>query len=616
MPTPEVEHLEMMARVDELADRLAEWAEPDSPWEPLNRARALFRRLLTRMERLRIRLEAPLIVAIFGGTGTGKSALVNALVGQDCTPAGRERPTTTQPVLVAHPHTELDALGLSLDDFRIVRAESPALRDIVIIDCPDPDTTESETPGSNLQRLHQLLPHCDVLIYTSTQQKYRSVRVADELGQAATGCRLLFVQTHAELDEDIRGDWRNRLAEHYGVPAVFFVDSVRALNEQLAGQRPTGDFARLQDLLSTELAASQRIQIRRANLIDLISAALEHCRNQLAGNWPAVEQLEAALEEQRWKLTAGMARQLSDQLLLSRNLWERRLLGSVTQIWGFSPFSSMLRLYNGMGSIIASMTFFRARNSAQMALIGAMQGSRWLKSRQSEKEAQSRLERLSSFGLDDDSLREAQFVVSGYVSSAKLDSALADQSSLDALRDEAARVEGQFLGDAGRRIDAMIDELAAKNSRWLTRAWYEFLFFVYVGFVLFRVGKNFFYDTFLKQFLEETPSVGGVLLTVDFYISACVFFALWSALLVMAFTRRLRRGLDGRIETLAQELAQQRMGGGLFPALDRTCRDIELARRRLDALGEQTGELRRRIATSSGLGAQIVPSGEPVNVDR
>ena len=59
------------------------------------------------------------------------------------------------------------------------RADAPILRDIVILDCPDPDTTESETPGSNLALLHKLLPHCDVLIYTSTQQKYRSARVGD-----------------------------------------------------------------------------------------------------------------------------------------------------------------------------------------------------------------------------------------------------------------------------------------------------------------------------------------------------------------------------------------------------------------------------------------------------
>ena len=332
-------------------------------------------RYSTGVEGLRIRLEAPLVVATFGGTGTGKSTLVNALVGQEVTRTGRQRPTTTRPVLIVHPAIDLEALGLPLEDFEIARTDSPVLRDIVIVDCPDPDTTEAEVPGSNLAILHALLPHCDVLIYTSTQQKYRSSRVVEELRQASTGCRLLFVQTHADIDSDIRDDWRKQLDPHYDVPDLFFVDSQRALKEQQAGQRPSGDFARLQDLLTTQLSASHRVQIRRANLIDLVHAALEHCRQQLASSGPAVEQLEAALDEQRQKLTATMTGQLRDELLVSRNLWERRLLSSVTDYWGFSPFSSVLRLYNGLGSLIASMSLYRARNSAQMALIGALQES-------------------------------------------------------------------------------------------------------------------------------------------------------------------------------------------------------------------------------------------------
>ena len=612
MSAPEIAQLELLSRVDELIGRLTQWAEPNSTWEPMNRCRAMVRRLLTRVERLRIRLESPLVVATFGGTGTGKSTLVNALVGRDCTTTGRERPTTLQPVLIAHPQIELDAAGLPLDDFEIVRVDAPILRDILLLDCPDPDTSEEETPGNNLQRLHRLLPHCDVLIYTSTQQKYRSARVVEELGQAATGCRLLFVQTHAELDEDIRHDWRKRLSEDYEISEIFFIDSVRALQEQLTQLRPSGDFARLQDLLTTQLASSQRIQIRRANLIDLVHAALEHCRTHLTGNLPAVKQLEAALDEQRHKLTGDMADQLGDELLKSRSLWERRLLSSVTQIWGFSPFSSMLRFYNGMGSLIASMSLYRARSSAQMALIGALQGARWFHSRHQEQESENQLQRMSAFGLDDNSLREAQFVIAGYVNSARLDPALADPASLDSLRSEAARVEDQFLGDASHRIDGIIDGLAEKNSCFLTRAWYELLFCAYLGFVLFRIGKNFFYDTFLKEFLSSSSIGPASLLTMDFYVSAGVFFVLWSVLMVMAFNRRLQRGLSQSIKQLARELAQTRTSRGLFPQIEGTCREIELQRARLDAMADGTRELRSQIATSPGLGTQISPVGEPV----
>jgi len=606
MHPPELAQLELLARVDELVERLSRWVEPDSPWEPMNRSRALVRRLLQRIEGLRLRLEAPLVVALFGGTGTGKSTLVNALVGRECTRTGRERPTTMRPVLVAHPQTELELLGLPLDEFEIVRDDSPILREIVLLDCPDPDTTEDETPGSNLGRLHRLLPHCDVLIYTSTQQKYRSARVGDELGQAATGCRLLFVQTHAELDEDIREDWRRQLADHYEVPEVFWVDSVRALGEQMAGQRPSGDFARLQDVLTTQLASSQRVQIRRANLVDLLHAALDHCRRHLAGHWPAVEQLEAAHREQRAKLTAAMTRRLSDELLASRGPWERRLIESVTESWGFSPFSSMLRFYNGMGNLIASFGMFRARNSAQLALIGALQGARWLRSRREEKEAEHQMERLQSFALDEALLREAHLVVAGYVRSAQLDPALVEGASADNLRREAGRVEDEFLGDAGRRLDALIEDLGRQNSRTGVRIVYEALFGAYLAFVLARVGKNFFYDSLVGN----TP-----LLTIDFYVSAGVFFALWSGVLVMAFSRRLRRGLTRKIAALAEDLARSRVSGseGLFPRLEEACRRLEVQRVRLEGIASSTAALRSQIATSGALGARL--GNSPVAVE-
>ncbi|MCV5902503.1 hypothetical protein OFN63_41035, partial [Escherichia coli] len=76
-------------------------------------------------------------------------------------------------------------------EVRVVERDLAALRDLVIIDCPDPDTTEDpEQSGTNLSRLRSLLPHCDVLLVTATQQKYRSARVLDELAAAAPGARL------------------------------------------------------------------------------------------------------------------------------------------------------------------------------------------------------------------------------------------------------------------------------------------------------------------------------------------------------------------------------------------------------------------------------------------
>ncbi len=595
MTEPELQELELFAQADELLRRLRQWTEGESAWEPLHRGWSLLRRLLPRLDSLRIRLEAPLVVATFGGTGTGKSALVNALVGEECTRSGRERPTTRKPILLTHPQAELAALGLPLSDFEHVTVNSPALRDAVIIDCPDPDTNEVAAAGTNLETLRKLLPYCDVLIYTSTQQKYRSARVVEELDVAATGCRLLFVQTHADQDVDIRDDWRAQLAGRFDVPEMFFVDSVRALQEQQANQRPTGDFGRLQDLLTSRLAAAQRLQIRRANLLDLVDAALKRSQQFCDAARPALQRLEAGLVEHRQRLAASMSDTLKTQLEANRHLWEQRLLSTVTALWGVSPFSSILRLYNGLGTLLTSASLARARTTAQLVLIGAMHGSKWWSDRQKEREAEQRFDDVVALGLNESLVHEARVILSGHLHDAELDAGLLDESGINAVRTETARIEFDFLKQARERIDSVIERLARRNSGIIARCWYEFLLLSFVIYVLYRGGRAFFYDSL------NDPSR---LLTTDFYINAAIFFGLWSVLLIIAFCHRLRRGLRTEINNLAADLTHERLGTGLFPQLDAELRQIDQQTTRLAQLAETCRKLRHELATPAQFGVQ------------
>ena len=595
MSDAELAQLELFAQVDELVRRLQQWSEGESAWSPMNQSRALVRRLLTRLETLRIRLEAPLVVATFGGTGTGKSCLVNAVVGAECTKSGRERPTTTRPVLITHSETELQPLNLPIEQFDVVQVDSSVLRDIVVIDCPDPDTNEAETSGSNLEILRKVLPHCDVLLYASTQQKYRSARVLDELDVASAGCRLIFVQTHADTDEDIRDDWRSVLGEKYEIPDVFFVDSVAALAEQQAGQRPSGDFAKLQDLLTTRLAAVQRVQIRRANLLDLTSATLAKCREQFGEFDPAIAKLEEALADHRQKLTREMSRELKSQLGECSHLWEQRILTQVTTLWGSSPFSALLRVYSGLGALVTSASLYRARSGAQLALIGAMQGTRWLTARQKEKSAEGRFEELATLGIDESLVREARLLIGGHLLDSGLDASLADPKPGEDARLETARFESGFLEGAKRRIDNTIDRLAKRNSGFFARVWYEFLLLSFVGFVLYRAGRNFFWDTVVDPLVKVLP--------MDFYVSAGLFFLLWSVILVMSFSRRLKRGLNSEVNTMASEMAEQRLTGGLFPDLEFAIEEVHKDRRRLEEMSSTCQQLRGDVATSPELGS-------------
>jgi len=603
--TPELQQLAILAEIDDLVLRVRRWHNDASAWGPARKARSLVSKILDRVTSLRIRLESPLVVATFGGTGTGKSTLVNALIGQEASESGRQRPTTTMPILLVHPDIETTALGLDLSQFQVKKIDAPVLRDLIIIDCPDPDTSEAAESGSNLARLRSILPHCDVLLYVSTQQKYRSARIAEELADAAAGCRLVFVQTHAEQDSDVRDDWRKSLAPGYQVPDMFFVDSRRAFAEQTQGQRPSGDFGRLLKLLTNQLGTSRRVAIRRANLIDLLEEAFTVCRTDYDCELPEIRKLQEILDQQRTKLRDTLTHQLRDELLVNRNLWERRLLSAVTNIWGFSPFSAVLRLYNGLGAFIASFSLFRARSSAQMALIGAVQGARWLKSRVEEQGADLSLERLASFSITDQQLQESRMIVSGYVHAAGIDSEeFSNRRDLQQLRRQAATVESQFLGDARRGIDELIEQLAEQNCSAMTRYRYEFLWLLYVVFMIGRIGHNFFWSSFLAPIVGKTDHAEP-LLTVDFYIPAMIFLCMWSAMLVLSYTWRLRRGLSTEIHKLAQSMVETRISEGLFPAVDHVCQSVIDDDHRLTELLERTSRFRRELADGVGfLGGQ------------
>jgi len=233
-----------------------------------------------------------------------------------------------------------------------------------------------------------------------------------------------------------------------------------------------------------------------------------------------------------------------------------------------------------------------------MALIGAVQGVRWLDARRQELAAENRIDRIAVCGLDDAVLRQSQLVIAGYVQEAKLDPRLIEHGTLEAVRHEAVRVEDEFLGDAGRRVEEIVQQLARTHSGFVVRFAYELLLGALLAYIVGWPAYNFLY---------AYPIGGANLLSSDFYLHAAVFLVLWSGLLVMLFTRRLRAGLISRIGELAHQLAVSRLATGLFPRLERATADVRLARGRLEALLVTTTEVRRDIAGMAALGAQLAP---------
>src|SRR6516225_11236515 len=114
-----------------------------------------------------------LVILLMGGTGVGKSTLLNALAGGDIAQASIARPTTRDPVVYYHEAVKPDLLAPALRQCRLMPHDRPALEHKIIVDTPDLDSNDL----ANREKLMQLLPVADIVLYVGSQEKYH-----DKLG--------------------------------------------------------------------------------------------------------------------------------------------------------------------------------------------------------------------------------------------------------------------------------------------------------------------------------------------------------------------------------------------------------------------------------------------------
>lgn len=113
----------------------------------------------------------PLIVAFLGGTGVGKSTLLNRLAGQDIARTGVVRPTSKEVTLFHHTSVKIAQLPsrLPIDKIKTAEHSDASKKHIIWIDMPDFDSAEQ----GNQQLVLEWLPHIDVLVYVVSPERYR-----------------------------------------------------------------------------------------------------------------------------------------------------------------------------------------------------------------------------------------------------------------------------------------------------------------------------------------------------------------------------------------------------------------------------------------------------------
>jgi energy-coupling factor transporter ATP-binding protein EcfA2 len=585
------------AAFDMLVEGLGRWAGSFADWPPARHVAAEWEAIAPRLDRTRRELSRVLVVGVIGGTGTGKSTLVNALAGSDVTAAGDEvRPTTVQPIVVAAPDVDLAWLPLDAMGARVSRSDSPSVANIVLVDCPDPDTQTDGPPpepgdtrpsarNRNRELLEQVLPACDVLLLVATVQKYRSWIVAREVAAFAPGRPLLFVQTHASRDPDIRDDWRAELERQgFVVPRIFRVDGVEAAERTAAGLEPDPGFRELVAAIDEELVGRAARRVRRTGALELAAWFTRQAGGQLESVRQPAAELAAGVARERTRLEAILATGVSERLRGNRSAWQRLVADEVLDRWQGTPFALFLHAAAALGSLwrrIRPSGGFVGRLLAGEPADVAAGKADW--------------RTVEELGLAAAEVEQSRSVLRGLAAQAAVSEPLVGRARIDAASLPAAT--GALVDRAGGWLSAGIERLVAERrgriGGGLVRWTFEILFSSLLVFVLGRAGWGFFYGNLWE---------GRPISSIGFLQEAFVWLLLWGLALRWLLLWLVRAGLDRDIAALVRGLPQ---AGVVDPLLA----DFQTAAERMgdyladgERLAAEADALASAIAEPTGLG--------------
>ena len=119
--------------------------------------------------------EDALVVAIAGGTGSGKSSLFNVLCGEELVDVGGMRPTTSHPAAAVPKRLE-GAFDGYLDSLEIEERHTSSQDLLCLIDLPDTDSIEVD----HRLRVDAVLGLVDLVVWVADPEKYRDARLHDD----------------------------------------------------------------------------------------------------------------------------------------------------------------------------------------------------------------------------------------------------------------------------------------------------------------------------------------------------------------------------------------------------------------------------------------------------
>src|SRR3984885_13846642 len=214
---------------------------------------------------------APILVALVGSTGAGKSTLVNSIVGSHVSATGVRRPTTNSPVLACHPdeinwfaennflptrpRVRQEGLASPGRDGLLVLAASEGMpRGIALLDTPDIDSVVQ----AHHEFAYQFLDASDLWLFMTSSSRYADGPVWEILQHARERKASLGV-----VLSRVPQQYRTELSDHFN--AMLDANGIAAENRfviletpLIDGMLPPDAYQPLRDSLPDTAARSAR----------------------------------------------------------------------------------------------------------------------------------------------------------------------------------------------------------------------------------------------------------------------------------------------------------------------------------------------------------------------
>ena len=245
------------------------------------------------------RSAAPVLVALVGSTGAGKSTLVNSIVGAHVSATGVRRPTTNSPVLACHPddidwfaennflptlpRVRQEGLARPGRDGLLVLAASEGMpRGIALLDTPDIDSVVK----AHHEFAYQFLDASDLWLFMTSASRYADGPVWEILQHARERKASLGV-----VLSRVPQTYRTELSQHFN--AMLDANGIAAENRfviletpLIDGMLPPESYQPIRDWLADTATRSDR---RVAVLSQTMSGVLDTFKSRVAAMAAHVE---------------------------------------------------------------------------------------------------------------------------------------------------------------------------------------------------------------------------------------------------------------------------------------------------------------------------------------